>query len=124
MLIHRGTGLAADEGGVVAHQGHAILLTDYMGLVEPTDKMPPELEPILFGLFGEVGGVMAASKKLHRERENYVGFRQAAVEEFGDVLWYLAAIGRRLHIGVDTVFAIAVANGEFESAIASTDVAD
>ena len=73
-------------------------LIDYARLVEPTDKMPPELAPILFGLFGEVGSVMAASKKYHREKEVYVGFRQTAVEEFGDVLWYFTAICRRLGI--------------------------
>jgi hypothetical protein len=102
---------------------HAILLADYMRMVEPTDNMPSDLQPVLFGLFGEVGGVMAASKKLHREKDNYVGFREAAVEEFGDVLWYLTAIGRRLNIGVDTVFADALANGKYESAIAANDVA-
>lgn len=101
-----------------------ILLADYMRVVGPTDKMPAELQPVLFGLFGEVGSVMAASKKHHREREVYVGFRQATVEEFGDVLWYLTAIGRRLDIAIDAVFADALANGKYETAVAANDLAD
>jgi hypothetical protein len=102
---------------------HAVLLADYMTAVEPTDQMPREIPPLLFGLYGEVGGVMSTSKKLHRERENYVGFREAAIDEFGDVLWYLAAIGRRLSIGVDTVFQTALDKANHETAIAANDVA-
>jgi hypothetical protein len=125
MWNDHGTGFMSDsaDGPPVNRQIHAVLLADYMSMVEPTDKMPSELSPLLFGLFGEVGGVMAASKKLHREGKNYVGFRHAAVDEFGDVLWYLTAIGRRLNIGIDTVFANVVANGFYESAIAANDVA-
>lgn len=107
-----------------AGQSRPMLLADYMRLVEPTDNMPPELAPVLFGLFGEVGGVMAASKKLHRERENFVGFREAAVEEFGDVLWYLTAIGRRLKIGIDKVFGHALDETTYERAIAANSSAD
>jgi hypothetical protein len=103
---------------------HAVLLADYMRMVEPTDKMPQEIAPVLFGLFGEVGGVMAMSKKLHREGSNYLGSRHAAIDEFGDVLWYLTAIGRRLNIRIDEVFASAVGSGDYESAIAANDVAE
>ena len=100
-----------------------VLLTDYMAAVEPTDFMPPDISPLLFGLFGEVGGVMSTSKKLRREGENYVGFREAAIDEFGDVLWYLTAIGRRLGVGIDTLFHRALDNASHESTIAANDVA-
>lgn len=103
---------------------HAVLLADYMRMVEPTDKMPSEIAPVLFGLFGEVGGVMAMSKKLHREGSNYLGSRHDAIDEFGDVLWYFTAIGRRLNIRIDQVFASAVESGAYESAIAANDVPD
>src|SRR5207302_1462861 len=100
-------------GGVsVTTPACSISLTEYTRLVEPTDKVTPELGPVLFGLFGEVGSVMAASKKHHREREAYVGFRQAAVEEFGDVLWYFTAICRRL----------GMKGAEFERALGEEDV--
>lgn len=60
--------------------------------------------PVLFGLFSEVGSVMATSKKLHREGDVYVGHRDAAIEELGDTFWYLAAVCRRL--GIDLNIAI------------------
>ena len=94
-----------------------LLLSDYSKLVEPTDNMPPELGPVLFGLFGEVGGVMAAAKKLHREREIFAGFRQAAVDEFGDVLWYFAAIARRLSLTIEEVFLSAARRHSRDSAV-------
>lgn len=102
---------------------NTILLADYVRQVEPTDKMPPEIEPVLFGLFGEVGSVMAASKKHHREKEVYVGFRDAVIEEFGDALWYIVAIARRLQIPVDAVFNDAIAEHAQDIAIAATDLA-
>lgn len=100
-----------------------ILLDDYVQQIEPTDKMPAELEPVLFGLFGEVGSVMAASKKHHREKEVYTGFKDAVIEEFGDALWYIVAIARRLQIPVDAVFADAATEHTYDTAIAVNDLA-
>jgi hypothetical protein len=41
-----------------------ILLRDYSGRVEETDKLPQhDLQPVLYGLFGEVGSIMSAAKK-------------------------------------------------------------
>ncbi|MGC2331513.1 MAG: nucleoside triphosphate pyrophosphohydrolase family protein [Candidatus Acidiferrales bacterium] len=82
------------------------LLTDYMNQVEPTDKLSvDDLRPILLGLFGEVGSIMATAKKFHREGEAYAGYRHAVEEEFGDALWYLTALCRRLTIRVDEILA-------------------
>lgn len=103
-------------------QPNSILLADYKRLVDPTDKMPKELQPVLFGLFGEVGSVMATSKKHHREGKVYGGHRRAAVEEFGDVLWYLTAIGRRLKINIDETFRNAIDGGNYETAVAASDL--
>lgn len=101
-----------------------MLLIEYVRATDPTDKMPPEVQPVLFGLFGEVGSVMAASKKHHREGGNvYVGFREAVVEEFGDALWYVTAIGRRLGISIDTVFARALSGEQHEIVVAANDQA-
>ena len=84
-----------------------------MRRVEPTDKLPPnDLQPILLGLFGEVGSIMATAKKLHREKNAYAGFRHAVTEEFGDALWYLTALCRRLNIGLDEIFLDTIAEAE------------
>ena len=101
-----------------------MLLRDYLLSVEPTDGMPPELHPVLFGLYGEVGGVMATSKKYHREKEDFVGFRNAVIDEFGDVLWYFAAIGRRLKIPMDAIFATVAQRSDLEHTVLASDVAD
>ena len=80
------------------------VLTDYMNQVEPTDRLPfDDLQPILLGLFGEVGSIMATAKKFHREREAYAGYRSAVEEEFGDALWYFTALCRRLGFRLDEV---------------------
>jgi NTP pyrophosphatase (non-canonical NTP hydrolase) len=88
------------------------LLSEYMSQVEPTDRLPiDDLQPVLLGLFGEVGSIMAAAKKFHREGEAYVGYRHAVEEEFGDALWYFTALCRRLNMRVDEILA-KVASGE------------
>lgn len=104
-------------------QHRSILLTDYMAQVEPTDRLPvADLQPILLGLFGEVGSIMATAKKFHREREAYAGYRHAVEEEFGDALWYFTALCRRLNVRVDEVLAAAANGGRYETSIAANDL--
>ena len=43
-------------------------------------------------MFGEVGGVLTASKKKHREKTNYTSFYEDLLEELGDTLWYFTSI--------------------------------
>jgi hypothetical protein len=75
----------------------SVRLADYAREIEPTDKLPAnDLKPVLLGLFGEVGGIMATAKKHHREPKAFVGYHKAVVEEFGDTLWYFATLCRRL----------------------------
>lgn len=101
-----------------------MLLADYMRLVEETDKMPPEIEPVLFGIFGEVGSIMATAKKFHREKAAYADHKDAVVDEFGDVLWYLAALCCRLGISMDAVFSDAIKKGGYTLALAATNIPD
>ena len=83
----------------------ATLLRGYTRDITPTDMLPPDsLHPVLLGLFGEVGSVMSVAKKHRREREAYPEHQRAAEEEFGDVLWYLVTLCRRLGIDAETVF--------------------
>lgn len=73
------------------------LLREYVDGIRPTDRLPDDnLRPVLMGLFGEVGSVMAPAKKLYREKEAYPGYRATVEEEFGDTLWYFAALCRRI----------------------------
>ena len=60
-------------------------IRDYLNFVQKTDRLPTnELSPVLHGLFGEIGGLMAAAKKVKREPDSYDGFDSVVVEEFGD----------------------------------------
>jgi len=105
----------------VAQMSGTILLSDYNERVEPTDKLPRhDLQPVLYGLFGEVGSIMAAAKKYYRESEAYTGYRQEIEEEFGDTIWYLAALCRRVDINMDAAFEGVTHDGS--GAIAATDL--
>ena len=61
-----------------------------------TDEMGDALEPIVMGLYGEVGSLMAVSKKRWREKTDENRHRDLMLEELGDVLWYFTALCRRL----------------------------
>lgn len=99
-----------------------IMVDEYVRLIAPTDNMRPDIRPVLFGLFGEVGGIMAAAKKNHREGAVFVGYRRAVVDEFGDTLWYLAALCRRLDFSIEDIFRRAVSNDDYIQALAASDV--
>ncbi len=103
----------------------SILLRDYMQGIEPTDRLPfDDLPTVLMGLFGEVGGVMAATKKFRREQQAYPDYQHAVEEEFGDALWYFTALCRRLGVGVDEILSSA-ANGEgYEKLVVASDLLD
>jgi NTP pyrophosphatase (non-canonical NTP hydrolase) len=80
-------------------------IRDYLNFVQKTDRLPTnELSPVLHGLFGEIGGLMAAAKKVKREPDSYDGFDSVVVEEFGDAFWYLCCLANRLEIGIEGVF--------------------
>jgi NTP pyrophosphatase (non-canonical NTP hydrolase) len=100
-----------------------ILLREYAAGVEATDRFgKDEVQPIVLGLFGEVGSVMSAVKKHKREGSAFLGFRKTVEEEFGDALWYLAALCRRMGINVEEIFAGVTKNGKYSTAIAASDV--
>ncbi len=103
-----------------APRQQSILLSEYMALAAATDRLPAgDLKPVLLGLFGEVGSIMATAKKLHREKSAYVGFRHAVEEEFGDALWYFAALCRRLAFPLDEIMSAATRNGKYRTAVAA-----
>jgi len=100
-----------------------LLLSDYAAQIAATDVLGrSDFNPVLQGLYGEVGGIMAAAKKHVREKSAFPGFRKAAEEEFGDTLWYLAALCRRLDVPLEEVFAEAANHGNFRNVGAASDV--
>ena len=115
-------------GGKLHHSeefGGSIRLSEYAEEIEATDRLPEDnLQPVLMGLFGEVGSLMTTVKKWHRERSAYAGYRLAVEEEFGDALWYFVTLCRRLGIGVDVILSRVVDQAGYGKSIAATDLAD
>jgi NTP pyrophosphatase (non-canonical NTP hydrolase) len=62
---------------------------------------PDDLGTPIFGLFGEIGGLLAALKKKRREGDVYATYDETILEETGDVLWYLCTVAS--HAGVSIV---------------------
>lgn len=103
----------------------SLLLSDYAAEIAATDVLnPSDFNPVLQGLYGEVGGIMATVKKHVRDKAAYPGFKKAAEEEFGDTLWYLAAICRRLSVPLDEIFGEAANHGNFKNVGAASDIAE
>jgi len=76
-------------------------IREYLSFVKETDKLPTkDLSAVLHGLFGEVGGIMAAAKKRKREPDRFTGFDMVVLEEFGDAFWYLCCLASRLDVDV------------------------
>lgn len=82
-----------------------IPLQEYEREIVKTDRFSiEEIKPILLGLYGEVGSIMAASKKYRREKNAYPTYKEAVEEEFGDAFWYFSALCRRLNIDLVDAF--------------------
>ena len=104
-------------------QHHSILLCDYKQRTKPTDRLSKDdLSTILLGLFGEVGSVMATAKKHRREKEAYVGYSNALVEELGDTLWYLNALCGRLDYDIEEVFSNVISGENYGKILAASDL--
>lgn len=110
---------------IVKTLSHSVLLRDYMREIENTDTLPGhDLQPVLLGLMGEVGSIMAVAKKLRREPSAYPGYQQIFEEEYGDTLWYFATLCSRLGVGVDEILSETVNSNEFETVVAASDLAE
>ena len=108
-----------------AESRRSILLTDYMEQVEKTDELSKEdLNPVLLGLFGEVGSVMATAKKYQREKAAYVRYKDDLEEELGDTLWYFTALCRRLDFGMDEIFLDVAKDKRYQEKIAASDLSE
>lgn len=103
-----------------SHTAPVLLLSHYQELAAKTDRFDArDLKPVLLGLFGEVGSIMSAAKKHHREKEAFAGYRAAVVEEFGDALWYFAALCRRAGHRLDDVMSAATKTPQYQTSVAA-----
>ncbi|WP_280553018.1 nucleoside triphosphate pyrophosphohydrolase family protein [Halomonas sp. 25-S5] len=90
---------------LIKSKDKVVSLQDYERVVVETDRfLIEDIRPILMGLYGEVGSIMAASKKYRRESKAYPAYKEAVEEEFGDALWYFSALCRRMGIELAEVF--------------------
>lgn len=82
-------------------------LDEYQIRARETDQIKQTglegLPYFLLGLFGEVGTLLSALKKKQRDRDSFVGYQEAVIEEFGDVLWYFANIATRASIDLSAL---------------------
>jgi NTP pyrophosphatase (non-canonical NTP hydrolase) len=60
-----------------------------------SDQLSDNMGTALLGLVGEVGSLVSALKKKRRDTDGFLGYHDAVLEEFGDVLWYVSAVARR-----------------------------
>lgn len=69
-------------------------LDEYQAFTATTDRSGrvgiEGLSFVFLGLFGEVGSLLSELKKKQRDKDSYVAYHVAAIEELGDALWYLA----------------------------------
>lgn len=82
-------------------------LDNYQRSAAQTDQNPESgmkgLAFPLLGLFGEVGTLLSALKKKQRDQDSYVGYSEAVLEEFGDVLWYFSNVAWRGSLSMSDV---------------------
>lgn len=76
-------------------QEHRFTVAAFEAHASATDQLDPKIDTPVLGLVGEVGSLVSALKKKRRDTDGFFGYREAVVEELGDVLWYVSAIARR-----------------------------
>src|SRR5580704_11130812 len=70
-------------------------VAEFERLAAASDQLSNNMDTALLGLVGEVGSLVSALKKKRRDTDGFLGYHDAVVEELGDVLWYVSAVGRR-----------------------------
>lgn len=70
-------------------------------------QSPEDIEKLRFGLFGEVGGILAGVKKASRDRLG-IALNKAIAEELGDALWYLFALSWSLAFDSERIATMAL----------------
>jgi NTP pyrophosphatase (non-canonical NTP hydrolase) len=102
-----------------------VALKDYQLIAQGTDQKHGGLEGLpylLLGLFGEVGTLLSALKKKQRDQVSFVGYTEAIIEEFGDVLWYFSNIGVRASLNLSVVAQRAFPNVAVNNSMTFADI--
>ena len=90
----------------------ALTVAQYQEAAQRTDRGyqagDDPLEFPLLGLAGEVGSLLAALKKKHRDQRAFLGYQDIVIEEFGDVLWYLSTVASRANLALAEIAADAL----------------
>jgi NTP pyrophosphatase (non-canonical NTP hydrolase) len=87
------------------HSTLVLSLSAYQEAAAKSDRFKNDaisVDQLRYGFFGEVGSLLAAVKKYHRDTAA-PSERESAEEELGDALWYLAALVRREGLAMNTV---------------------
>jgi NTP pyrophosphatase (non-canonical NTP hydrolase) len=98
---------SVEDEKLVERGGEIITLNEYQRIARRTDQNTKSglkgLGFPLLGLFGEVGTLLSALKKKQRDRESFVGYYEAIIEEFGDTLWYFSNIASRASLSLNVL---------------------
>ncbi len=85
----------------------SLALDEYQGLAQASDKSrtsgTARINFLLMGLYGEVGSLLSELKKKQRDKHAYFAYEKSAIEELGDVLWYLSAMCSAIGIRLSAV---------------------
>lgn len=63
---------------------------------------------MMMGLFGETGSLLSEVKKKQRDKRAYFAYKQSAVEELGDVLWYFANLAKQYSVRLPEIALLAL----------------
>ncbi|MCE9658089.1 MAG: nucleoside triphosphate pyrophosphohydrolase family protein [Burkholderiales bacterium] len=86
-------------------QGQPLTLAEYAISVDKTNRfagVPDGGDSLAFGFFGEIGSLLSALKKVHRDKRIETQ-TEVAAEEIGDALWYLVAVCRQRDVELESI---------------------
>ncbi|MER8568031.1 nucleoside triphosphate pyrophosphohydrolase family protein [Mesorhizobium sp. M0924] len=107
MSVADGTELMRSQASLFDDAEAPVGLDEYQQFTIRTDRNAhPGTEGlgfVLLGLFGEVGSLLSALKKKQRDKDAFVAYHDAVIEELGDALWYFANAALRAGLSLSTL---------------------
>lgn len=100
-------------------------ITKFEAHAASTDQLADDdSATVLLGLVSEVGSLVGALKKWRRDADSFFGYRDAVVEELGDVLWYASAVARRGGTSLGEVAALVSSEPDLVTSFAEIELHD